>query len=167
MRTVLMTGKAAQDPCRNYLRNLQRFFLNSSLRRDRRYYVSDRPERRRQNGVFMFDESKYRNFDENFSLAGKNAIVTGASNGIGEAIAQMFIRKGANLVGFDRNPSAILEDYAKEHGIEIINLEVRSDNKAAIHLYEKYGFIKTGTVPAFFKIDKEYVDFDVMSLDMR
>lgn len=60
-----------------------------------------------------------------------------------------------------------LIDYAKEHGIEIINLEVRSDNKAAIHLYEKYGFIKTGTVPAFFKIDKEYVDFDVMSLDMR
>ena len=60
-----------------------------------------------------------------------------------------------------------LIDYAKEHGIEIINLEVRSDNKAAIHLYEKYGFIKTGTVPAFFKIDKEYVDFDVMSLDMQ
>lgn len=27
-------------------------------------------------------------------------------------------------------------DYAKQHDIEIINLEVRSDNLSAIHLYE-------------------------------
>lgn len=58
-------------------------------------------------------------------------------------------------------------DYAKAHGIEIINLEVRSDNQAAIHLYEKYGFINTGKIPAFFKIGNEYVDFDIMSLDLR
>ena len=57
--------------------------------------------------------------------------------------------------------------YAKEHGIEIINLEVRSDNKSAIHLYEKYGFKKCGTSPAFFKIGDEYVDFDLMYLDLR
>ena len=58
-------------------------------------------------------------------------------------------------------------DYAKQHDIEIINLEVRSDSMSAIHLYEKYGFKKTGMIPAFFKIDKEYVDFDIMSLDLR
>lgn len=58
-------------------------------------------------------------------------------------------------------------DYAKKQGIEIINLEVRSDNKGAIHLYEKYGFKKTGTIPAFFKIMDEYIDFDIMSLDLR
>ena len=58
-------------------------------------------------------------------------------------------------------------DYAKQHDIEIINLEVRSDNMSAIHLYEKYGYKKTGTIPAFFKINKEYVDFDIMSLDLR
>ncbi len=58
-------------------------------------------------------------------------------------------------------------DYAKAHGIEIINLEVRSDNQAAIHLYEKFGFINTGKIPAFFKIGNEYVDFDIMSLDLR
>lgn len=58
-------------------------------------------------------------------------------------------------------------DYAKAHGIEIINLEVRSDNTAAIHLYEKYGYKKTGIIPAFFKIENEYVDFDIMSLDLR
>ena len=33
-----------------------------------------------------------------------------------------------------------LIEYAKSAGIEIINLEVRSDNAGAIHLYEKFGF---------------------------
>ncbi len=58
-------------------------------------------------------------------------------------------------------------DYAKQHDIEIINLEVRSDNISAIHLYEKYGFKKTGVIPAFLKVDKEYADFDIMNLDLR
>ena len=44
--------------------------------------------------------------------------------------------------------SALLQKcimYAKEHAIELINLEVRSDNIRAIHVYEKYGFRKIGT----------------------
>ena len=57
--------------------------------------------------------------------------------------------------------------YAKEHMIELINLEVRSDNIRAIHVYEKYGFRKIGTAPAYFKIDGEYYDFDLMVLDLR
>ena len=57
--------------------------------------------------------------------------------------------------------------YAKEHMIELINLEVRSDNIRAIHVYEKYGFRKIGTSPAYFKIDGEYYDFDLMVLDLR
>ena len=57
--------------------------------------------------------------------------------------------------------------YAKEHTIELINLEVRSDNIRAIHVYEKYGFRKIGTSPAYFKIDGEYYDFDLMVLDLR
>ena len=66
--------------------------------------------------------------------------------------------------------SALLQKcimYAKEHAIELINLEVRSDNIRAIHVYEKYGFRKIGTSPAYFKIDGEYYDFDLMVLDLR
>lgn len=66
--------------------------------------------------------------------------------------------------------SAMMEkliDIAKEMGIEIIELEVRCDNKRAIHLYEKFGFEKHGTFPAFFRIGDEYIDFDLMHLDLR
>ena len=57
--------------------------------------------------------------------------------------------------------------FAKGIGIEIINLEVRSDNAAAIHLYEKFGFQRIGTSPAYFKIDNSYYDFEIMYLDLR
>ena len=57
--------------------------------------------------------------------------------------------------------------YAKEHAIELINLEVRSDNIRAIHVYEKYGFRKIGTSPAYYKMDGTYYDFDLMVLDLR
>lgn len=53
----------------------------------------------------------YRNFDENFDLSGKTAIVTGAASGIGYEIAKMYARKGANVVSFDRNEPADLEEY--------------------------------------------------------
>ena len=54
--------------------------------------------------------------------------------------------------------------FAKENNFEIIDLQVRSDNKSAIHLYEKYGFKKIGEHPAFFKIDDEKIRFDFMYL---
>jgi NAD(P)-dependent dehydrogenase (short-subunit alcohol dehydrogenase family) len=50
-----------------------------------------------------------------FSLMGKTAIVTGASRGIGEAIAKGFANAGADLVLVSRNRVA-LENVAKEIG---------------------------------------------------
>ena len=60
-----------------------------------------------------------------------------------------------------------LIQYAKDNGIELIYLEVRKDNAAAIHLYEKFGFWQMGTLPAYFKIGNEYIDFISMCLDLR
>ena len=60
--------------------------------------------------------------------------------------------------------SALLE---KDKGIEIINLDTRSDNFRAISLYKKFGFIKIGQMPAFSKINGEYIDADLMYLDLR
>ena len=56
--------------------------------------------------------------------------------------------------------------FARESGVEQVNLEVRSDNKRAIALYEKFGFRKLCTFPGFFKIKGELVDFDFMNLDL-
>jgi len=54
-------------------------------------------------------------FNEDFSLKGKNAIITGASSGIGAEIAKMFIRKGANVVGFDLNQPAKMTEYTNSN----------------------------------------------------
>ena len=58
-------------------------------------------------------------------------------------------------------------DFAKENHFEIIDLQVRSDNAGAIHLYEKYGFEKIGTHPAFFKIGNNEIPFDYMFLNLN
>ncbi|MBQ7922551.1 MAG: GNAT family N-acetyltransferase [Clostridia bacterium] len=57
-------------------------------------------------------------------------------------------------------------DFARENDFEKIDLQVRSDNVNAIHLYEKYGFVKLCTYPAFFKINGEYADVEFMCLQL-
>ena len=57
-------------------------------------------------------------------------------------------------------------DFARKAGIEQVNLEVRSDNRRAIALYEKLGFRKLCTFPGFFKINGELIDFDLMNLEL-
>lgn len=54
--------------------------------------------------------------------------------------------------------------HAREQGIEIIELQVRSDNARAIRLYEKFGFVKIGHYPGFLKVDGVYADCDLMNL---
>ena len=54
--------------------------------------------------------------------------------------------------------------FAKENGFAMIDLQVRSDNQSAIHLYEKYGFQKLCKYPGFFQINGELIDFDYMYL---
>lgn len=57
-------------------------------------------------------------------------------------------------------------DFAEENGFEQLDLEVRSDNVRAIRLYEKYGFRKLCTFPGFFKVNGQYIDFDLMILPL-
>lgn len=55
-------------------------------------------------------------------------------------------------------------DFAKTSDIEVIELQVRSDNERAKALYTHFGFEKIGTYKKFFKIGKEYFDAELMNL---
>ena len=58
----------------------------------------------------------------NYNLSGKTAIVTGASNGVGLSVAQLFCAAGANVVLADKNEVPLNEetDLLKKKGFNVI-----------------------------------------------
>lgn len=59
-----------------------------------------------------------------------------------------------------------LISFARNAGVETIDLEVRSDNERAIHLYQNLGFTRYARYEGFFKIDGEPIACDLMRLDL-
>ena len=57
--------------------------------------------------------------------------------------------------------------FARKNGIEQLELEVRSDNDRAIRLYERFGFTRIGTIPAFLKVNGEDFASDYMVLPLK
>lgn len=80
---------------------------------------------------------------------------------IGITVAKAFWNKGIG----SRLLAEII-NFAKENSFEIIDLQVRSDNYNAIHLYEKLGFKKLCTYPSFFKVNGKSVDSNFMILQL-
>ena len=60
----------------------------------------------------------------------------------------------------------LMIEHAKEQGTHMLNVIVRSDNYRAIHLYEKFGFKKSGSYPDYFLINNNYYDVDMMCLKL-
>jgi len=74
----------------------------------------------------------FKGFDENFSLRGKNAIITGAAKGIGLEIAKMFSRKGANIIAFDKvDDLSFLENYVTKRGCKFLGFSGNVKDKKA------------------------------------
>jgi len=69
------------------------------------------------------------------------------------------IRDGYRDIGLGSVMMKLLFENAKEAGYRIVILDVYADNLRAIHLYEKFGFVKAGTIPkyAYFE-DRGFVD---------
>ena len=81
---------------------------------------------------------------------------------LGIAVIKEYWNKGVGSMLL----SSVIE-FARENRFKIIDLQVRSDNAAAIHLYEKFGFERIGTHPSFFNIDGDDVPFDYMYLRLK
>ena len=65
---------------------------------------------------------------------------------------------GTHLIG-------ALIDFVKNTGkLEIIHLQVKSDNERAIALYKKMGFKEIGVYPKYTKINGQYFDDILMNL---
>lgn len=65
--------------------------------------------------------------------------------------------------------SRMLEEtitFAKQNNFAIIDLQVLSENKRAIHMYEKFGFKKIGTHPKYHKVGDRFDAADFMWLEL-
>ena len=69
--------------------------------------------------------------------------------------------------GIGRRILERLLEYGRLCGVEIFELEVRSDNNRAIGLYESFGFVRVGTYPGYTRVNGAYYDADIMCLDLR
>lgn len=74
---------------------------------------------------------EYKGFDVNFGLKNKVAIVTGGLSGIGEAIADLYIKKGAKVAIFDVKKDTA-EETKEKYGEVAIGLTVDVTQKLQI-----------------------------------
>jgi NAD(P)-dependent dehydrogenase (short-subunit alcohol dehydrogenase family) len=102
----------------------------------------------------------YRNYDRNFSLQGKVALITGGAKGIGKAIASVYAEKGANLVLIDISPElngTVKSLVAK--GSRILGLKVD------LRLKEELAIAVERTIKEFGRIDILVNNAGVVFLD--
>lgn len=73
----------------------------------------------------------YTGFDINFGLENKVAVITGGLSGIGQAIAELYIKKGAKVAIFDVKPTAA-EEAKATFGEAAIGFTVDVTSKAQV-----------------------------------
>ncbi len=88
----------------------------------------------------------FKEFNEDFSLAGKHAVVTGASSGIGLEISKMFARKGADIIAFDLSESKELEEYVQGLGRSFIKFTGNVTDKNALQAMADSAVLKFGKI---------------------
>lgn len=82
----------------------------------------------------------YTDFDTNFNITDKVAVITGGSSGIGHAIAKLFNKKGAKVVLFDLKDEtpAIAKEISEKDALGlVVNITSKASIEAALDEVEK------------------------------
>ncbi|MCG8433592.1 MAG: ribosomal protein S18-alanine N-acetyltransferase [Gammaproteobacteria bacterium] len=81
-------------------------------------------------------------------------------------ILNICIRKELQRRGFGRQLLHHLLDLSRDHGANIVLLEVRPSNTNAIRLYESTGFAEVGRRKAYYPGDEGREDALILALDL-
>ena len=73
-------------------------------------------------------------------------------------LSTFFIAPWARGHGLARGLLQAVEDSAREHGFQLLDLDVRASQDAAIHLYENAGFKRWGIKERYALVNGKYVD---------
>ena len=82
-------------------------------------------------------------------------------------IPKVAVSSEARGGGLGRRIVEELISYGRKTGIEILTLDVRGNNHAAMALYERLGFAEYGRIGDFVAVDNERWDNVYYSLDLR
>ncbi len=82
-------------------------------------------------------------------------------------IGRVGVSSRARGGGIGRTVLQCLVDEARSAGIEVLTLDVRGNNHAAMALYERFGFHEYGRLPDFVAIGEERWDSVFYALDLR
>ena len=82
-------------------------------------------------------------------------------------IEKVAVAPAAQGRGVGKGLMEALIHAARHHGTEVVTLDLRGDNKAAIGLYESLGFTRYGRLPDFVAVGQERFDTLLYSLDLR
>jgi len=95
----------------------------------------------------------------NDKLVGDAEIVRNPGRSFTTGTFGIAIIDGYKDIGLGTEMMKILLEKAKESGYRMVILGVYADNLRAIHLYEKFGFVKAGTIPKYAYFEgKGFVD---------
>ncbi|MGE4312758.1 MAG: N-acetyltransferase family protein [Pseudobdellovibrionaceae bacterium] len=68
-----------------------------------------------------------------------------------------FVSPWARGHGIAGRMLSVIEDQAKKEKVEVINLDIRETQEAAIRLYEGAGYVQLGRHPYYAKVDGEVI----------
>lgn len=68
------------------------------------------------------------------------------------------IRNGFRDLGIGTEIMKALVEQAQKMGLKVLTLSAFATNKSAIHVYEKVGFVQTGTIPKKHFKEGKYID---------